>query len=142
MKAIEHLDSMLGLIGNKLRDQGDIGRLAKLSLEDANKAYSSPLVVLRNAVEGRGVRFKFIHKEVENNFISVLNEYEIAVYRLRDAGNCVNFNFHENGNYKEWKRFDTELLKEVKTLISHSSAQSIRKSLVNSIWKDGARNYF
>ena len=70
------------------------------SLEDTARKYSSSLRLLVQASKGENMRSKLSHRKIEKCFIDFLNEYEVAVYRLRDAGICVNFNFSENGNYK------------------------------------------
>ena len=83
---------------------------------------------------------QFRVREGQVRLLAFLNAYERAVYRLRDGGLAVNFDFEGNGNYREWKRLDTDLLSSVRDLVSQSRYSFIRGALNSSIWKDGVRH--
>ncbi len=141
IKAAEHLDSLSNKVERVLDSRCPIGRLASLALADRRSTMQRLRGEVVQALENqRGFSGLGIGK-IELRLVAFLNAYEHTVYRLRDGGQAVDFDFQSDGNYREWKRFDADLLSSVRHLISQSRYSVIRETLENSIWKDGVRHY-
>ncbi len=139
--AVQHLGAVSGVVGEILRSRGPIGRLACLALEDSMGAIENLKSRTVAAFERPSLLSRLGVRDGQRRFVAFLNAYERGVYRLRDGGLAVEFEFSGNGNYREWKRFDSELLSSVRQLISRTRLSFVRQALENSIWKDGVRNY-
>jgi hypothetical protein len=139
--AVQNLGVVAREVGQILRSRGPSGELAYLALEDSLGSIESLMSATVAAFEHPSLLSRLCIRDGQRRFVAFLNAYERGVYRLRDAGLAVKFDFSANGNFREWKRFDSELLSSVRGLISQTRFSSIRRGLENSIWKDGVRNY-
>lgn len=139
--AVQHLGVVSGAVGQILRSGSPIGPLACLALEDSVGTIENLKSKTVATFDRRSLLSRLRVQDGQRRFVAFLNAYERAVYRLRDAGLAVEFEFSANGNFREWQRFDSELLSSVRQLISQSRFSSVRQALENSIWKDGVRNY-
>lgn len=141
IQALQHFHIVSENIERVLGRSSLVGRLAQLALEDARGNVQRCLNELIAVIEKPSLSSRLSIRLGETRLVAFLNSYERAVYRLRDAGLASNFDFQSNGNFREWKRFDTELVSGVWRLISKSRYEHVRGGLENSIWKDGIREY-
>lgn len=139
--AVQHLGIVSGAVGEILRSRSPIGRLACLALEDSIGAIENLKSMTLAAFEHPSLLSRLGVRDGQRRFVAFLNAYERGAYRFRDGGLAVEFEFSANGNFREWKRFDSELLSSVRQLISQTRFSFVRQALENSIWKDGVRNY-
>ena len=95
--AVQHLGVVSGAVEEVLRSRSPIGRLACLALEDSvgtiENLKSATLAALRPSLLSR-----LEVRDSQRRFVAFLNAYERGVYRLRDAGLAVDFEFAANGN--------------------------------------------
>ena len=139
--AASHRSTVSRAVEDLLARTGEIGRLARLALEDATTTVEQSQIKATDAFEKRGLLKRLRVRDSQRRLAAFLNSYERAVYRLRDGGLAVAFDFSTNGNFAEWKRFDTELLSTIRRHIYQSRYSHLRDALENSIWKDGVRRY-
>ena len=141
IQAVENLGVVSQAVGEILRAQSPIGRLASLALEDSLGTIENLKSTTIATFERPSLPSRLELRDGQRQFVAFLNAYERGIYRLRDAGLAVEFEFPANGNFREWKRLDSELLSSVRQLISQTRFSSVRQALENSIWKDGVRNH-
>ena len=65
-----------------------------------------------------------------------------SILRMRDAGVAAGCNFGADGNCSAWKRYDQELLSEVRRVLGHSRFSILGRSLESNVWRDGCREYW
>lgn len=124
--AVQHLGVVSRAVGEILRSHSPIGGLACLALEDSVRTIENLESTTVVAFERPSLLSRLGVRGGQRRFVAFLNAYERGVYRLRDAGLAVEFEFSANGNFREWKRFDSELLSSVRQLISQSRFSSVR----------------
>jgi hypothetical protein len=118
-----------------------VGHLARLALEDAVGSIENVMSMTVAALDRPSLLSRLGVREGQRRFVAFLNAYERGVSRVHDGGRAVEFEFAANGNYREWKRFDSELLQSVRHLISQTRFFFISDAVETNIWKDGVRHY-
>lgn len=139
--ALENLAVLLSNAGGALVRSGPMGALARCALEDYEREINLHYRTLQVEITRRSFSSLVTPSRAEHLLACVLNAYEVAVYRLRDALLALHLDPAADGNYAPWKRHDSELLTAVRTLRSQSRYTRLSISLESSIWRDGVRNY-
>ncbi|MGE3298127.1 MAG: hypothetical protein AB7I68_12360 [Porticoccaceae bacterium] len=142
LPAISHCLQLRRAAGELLAQQGPTGRIAQIGLEDGAQDIDRSRTQITKLLETPSLISRLRTTANQRAFVALLNTYERAVYRLRDAGIAADFDWTNHPNFAHWKRHDSDLIEGVRRLLHQSRYSRLGDTLENSgMWKEGLRTY-